>query len=114
MIQTHSEFCFCSLAIGQQYRALALLLAQDIEKHSPGTKFIILTDRPQDFSHQSNVISYKHQQQGIKCYHDKRFAISKGLSHCDSCIYIDADMRIISPMAPIEWIDEAGIAARML
>lgn len=112
MIQSQSEFCFCSLAIGQQYRALALLLAQDIEKYSPNTVFIVLTDKPQDFRHQSNVISYKHQQQGIKCYHDKRFAISKALLHCDSCIYIDADMRIIAPMAPIEWIHEAGIAAR--
>jgi hypothetical protein len=112
MVSFQSQFCFCSLAVGQNYRALALLLAQDIEKYSPHTAFIVLTDKPQDFSAQSNVIAYKHQQQGIKCYHDKRFAISKALLEYNSCIYIDADMRIILPLAPIEWINEAGIAAR--
>jgi hypothetical protein len=112
MIQFQSKFCFCSLAIGQQYRALALLLAIDIEKYSPNTAFIILTDKPQDFNNQSNVITYKHRQQGIKCYHDKRFAIAKALLQFNSCVYIDADMRIISPMAPIQWIDEPGILAR--
>jgi hypothetical protein len=112
MIQYQSQFCFCSLAIGQQYRALALLLAQDIEKFSPNTAFIILTDKPQDFIAQSNIITYKHQQQGIKCYHDKRFAISRGLLHFNSCIYIDADMRITAPVTSLEWIHQAGISAR--
>ncbi|MBF2063201.1 MAG: hypothetical protein IGS39_02020 [Calothrix sp. C42_A2020_038] len=113
MIQYQSRFCFCSLAIGQRYRALALLLAQDIQKYSPNTALIILTDKPQDFSTQSNVIAYKHRQQGIKCYHDKRFVISKALLDFNSCIYIDADMRITAPMpSNIQWIDEPGISAR--
>jgi len=43
MTQAEPEFCFCSLALGQKYRSLALLLAKDIEKYSPHTSFIVLS-----------------------------------------------------------------------
>lgn len=47
MVQQENKFCFCTLALGKKYRALALLLAKDIEKYSPHTSFVILTDNPQ-------------------------------------------------------------------
>ncbi|MFH7027679.1 MAG: hypothetical protein ACHBN1_20340 [Heteroscytonema crispum UTEX LB 1556] len=107
------KFCFCTLAFGKKYRALALLLAQDIEKFSPNTSFVVLTDSPGDFSKQSNVKAFKHKQQGVKCYHDKRFAIAKALSMSNACIFIDADMRILAAVPQdMQWIQVPGIAAR--
>jgi hypothetical protein len=108
-----ARFCFCTLAFGNNYRNLALLLAKDLENYSPGTSFIVLTDEPRDFSKQPNVLAVKHQQQSVKLYHDKRFAIAKGLSLFDSCIFLDADMRILAPVPQdMEWIKTPGINAR--
>jgi hypothetical protein len=108
-----AKFCFCTLAFGKNYRNLALLLAKDLEKYSPDTPFLILTDEPRDFSEQPNVLAFKHQQQSVKLYHDKRFAIAKGLSLFNSCIFLDADMRILAPVPQdMEWIKTPGINAR--
>ncbi|MBD2451050.1 hypothetical protein H6G76_28760 [Nostoc sp. FACHB-152] len=108
-----ARFCFCTLAFGKNYRNLALLLAKDLEKYSSETTFIVLTDEPRDFSKQPNVLAFKHQQQSVKLYHDKRFAIAKGLSLFDSCIFLDADMRILAPVThDMEWITTPGINAR--
>ncbi|MBD2563461.1 MULTISPECIES: hypothetical protein [Nostoc] len=113
MIQDKNGFCFCTLACGKNYRDLALLLAKDIEKFSPNTSFVILTDYPNDFSQQPNVLAFKHRQQSIKFYHDKRFVIAKGLSLFNSCIFIDADMRILAPVPQYpKWISTPGITAR--
>ncbi|MDJ0732745.1 MAG: hypothetical protein QNJ47_01450 [Nostocaceae cyanobacterium] len=113
MIQVETKFCFCSLALGKKYRSLALLLARDIAKYSPNTYFVILTDKPTDFTQQENVLAFKHRQKGVKCYHDKRFVIAKALSLYNSCIFMDADMRILAPVPQnIKWIQEPGITAR--
>jgi hypothetical protein len=108
-----TEFCFCSIAFGKKYRVLALLLAQDIEKYSPKTTFIVLTDNPSDFNKQANILAFKHRSQSVKFYHDKRFAIAKALSLFNSCIFIDADMRILAPVpVDMQWIKKVGITAR--
>jgi hypothetical protein len=113
-MKTEPEFCFCSLAFCQRYRDLALLLAKDIEKYSPNTYFIVLTDKISDFSQQPNVLAFKHRRQSVKFYHDKRFAIAKALSMFNSCIFMDADTRILAPVpADMEWIKEPGITARV-
>ena len=110
---SEQQFCFCTLALGKVYRGLASLLAKDLELYSPNTAFIVLTDNPQDFSKYSQVLAFQHQQQGVKCYHDKRFAIAKALSLFNSCIFIDSDMRILAPVPEyIEWLLEPGISAR--
>ncbi|MEH2106185.1 hypothetical protein [Nostoc sp.] len=110
---SQQEFCFCTLALGKVYRTLAGLLAKDLELYSPNTAFIILTDHPQEFSKYPRVLAFQHQQQGVKCYHDKRFAIAKALSLFNSCIFIDSDMRILAPVPEdIEWLLEPGISAR--
>ncbi|MEH2238188.1 hypothetical protein [Nostoc sp.] len=100
MSQGEKEFCFCTLALGERYRSHGLLLAQDIEKHSPGTKFVILTDKPQEFSNYSHVLAFPHQQQSIGCYHDKRFVIAQALSLFNTCIFVDVDIRILDKIAP--------------
>ena len=113
MTQEEKGFCFCTLALGKIYRALASLLAEDLEKYAPDTSFIVLTDNPLDFSKYSNVIAFKHRQQSVKCYHEKRFVIAKALSLFNSCIFIDADMRILAPLPQdLKWVIEPGIAAR--
>ncbi|MEH1797925.1 MAG: hypothetical protein V7L13_01915 [Nostoc sp.] len=110
---SQQEFCFCTLALGKVYRTLAGFLAKDLELYSPNTAFIILTDHPQEFSKYPQVLAFQHQQQGVKCYHDKRFTIAKALSLFNSCIFIDSDMRILAPVPEdIEWLLEPGISAR--
>jgi len=107
------KFCFCTLALGKVYRNLATLLAKDIEKYSPNTAFVILTDNPQQFSKYPHVLAFKHQQTGVKCYHDKRFAIAKSLSLFNSCIFMDSDMRILAPVPEdMGWLLAPGLSAR--
>jgi hypothetical protein len=114
MNQIQSKFCFCTLAFGKRYRSLALLLAKDIEKYSPGTSFIVLTDKPDDFCEQSNILAFKHQATSVRFYHDKRFVVAKALSMFNSCIFIDADMRILAPVPnDMAWLQKPGITARV-
>ncbi|BAY28785.1 hypothetical protein NIES2107_06170 [Nostoc carneum NIES-2107] len=110
MQQEQQEVCFCSLALGERYRSHALLLAQDIEKNLPGIYLLLLTDKPQEFSKYSHVLALKHQQQSIGCYHDKRFVIAKALSLFNTCIFVDADIRILDRfLSEIKWLP--GITA---
>ncbi|TVQ42944.1 MAG: hypothetical protein EA365_13895 [Gloeocapsa sp. DLM2.Bin57] len=91
-----NNFCFCTLAIGSRYINLALLLADDLAKYSPEINFIVLTDNPKQFKNKPNVIPYLHYPQSCKFYNDKRFVIAKSLNLYESCIYIDADMRLLA------------------
>ncbi len=100
-----------TLALGKRYRSHALLLAQDIEKYSSGTKFIVLTDNPKQFRNYSHVLAFQHQQSSIGCYHDKRFVIAQALSLFNTCIFVDADIRILEKVSPdIKWLP--GVTAR--
>lgn len=67
-----------ALAIGAKYRQLALDLAADLEKFS-SQPLLILTDKPQDFNQSSQLLVFKHSQQSVGCYHDKRYVIAKVL-----------------------------------
>jgi hypothetical protein len=108
--ETSKKFCFATLAVGKAYRNLALLLAKDIEKYSPNTSFLVLTDSPKSFSNQKNVIAVQHRQY-FYCDNDKKFLIEKALSMFESCICIDADMRILAPIPQdLKWLP--GITAR--
>jgi hypothetical protein len=108
-----AKFCFCTLALGDNYRALAKDLAKDLEQHSPKTPLLIFTDRPQDFSQHPNVITHKHHQQSVGCYHDKRLVLKQAIQQFPACIFIDADMRILSSVPEdLAWLSVPGIAAR--
>lgn len=112
MKSQESKFCFCTLALGENYCNLAIELANDLKEYAPTTSLIVLTDRPQKFSKVTNVLAFQHRQQSIGCYHDKRFAIAKGLSMFKSCIFIDADMRILAPLPNnLSW--QPGVTARI-
>ncbi|MBD2201098.1 hypothetical protein H6G33_00585 [Calothrix sp. FACHB-1219] len=113
MATSKLEFCFCTLAFGNRYISLALLLAKDLEKYSPNTCLVVLTDNTDNFNKQTNVLAYKHKQQSVKLYHDKRFVLEKALLLFDSCIFIDADMRILKPVPQdMTWLKVPGISAR--
>lgn len=101
------------MALGKNYCALGLELAKDLEKHSPEVSLVILTDSPKYFQDQSNVLAFKHRQISLGCYHDKRFVIAKALSLFNSCLFIDADMRILAPIPlNIQW--QPGITAKIV
>jgi hypothetical protein len=111
-MQSKNKFCFATLALGKNYRALALELANDLAKFAPHISFVILTDKPQDFQEMANVLAFPHQQKSIGCYHDKLFVIEKGLSLFDSCMFLDADMRILAPITEdLHW--QPGITAKI-
>ncbi|MFB2920568.1 hypothetical protein [Aerosakkonema funiforme] len=112
MEELEKDFCFCTLALGSKYHALAKQLAGDLEKYSPGTKLVIYTENPAEFKEQKNILAFQHQQQGIlHCYHDKRFVVEKALSLFRVVINIDADTRIKEKI-PEELKFEPGIFGR--
>ena len=91
----NKNFCFCTLAMGERYRAMAGQLARDLEGNFPGGAFIVLTDEPRYFKGHSNVVAFKHRQRGVfSCYNDKRFVMAKALSLYRTAICFDCDMRI--------------------
>ena len=108
---SESSFCFCTFTSGPIYRQLTKLLVQDLEKYAPEIPFIIFTDRPSDFSNNSNVLPFKHTRQAISYHHERRFAVAKSLSMFNSCMYLDADLRICAPVPKnMQWLP--GIVAR--
>lgn len=105
------NFCFCTFTSGATYRALTKLLARDLEKYAPEISFIILTDKPDDFSQHKNVCAFEHKRQAISYHHERRFAIAKSLEKFHSCMYLDADLRICAPVPQnMNWLP--GITAR--
>jgi hypothetical protein len=112
MTQEKLEFCFGTLALGKNYRRLALILAKDLETYCPNSTLIVLTDNPPEFLTQKNVLAVQHRQKFF-CDNDKCFLIEKALSLFDCCICIDADMRILAPFPQdLQWLP--GITARSL
>ncbi|MDF5720711.1 MAG: hypothetical protein PUP91_09540, partial [Rhizonema sp. PD37] len=100
MHQEQKDFCFCTLALGKKYRIFSQQLAEDLAERFPGVFLVIYTDEPKDFHNNSNVLAYKHNQQGVLfCYHDKRFPLAKALSKFRVAIFVDADMRIVNEIS---------------
>ncbi|MBE9197620.1 MULTISPECIES: hypothetical protein [unclassified Nodularia (in: cyanobacteria)] len=111
MSHEQKDFCFCTLALRNKYRLLAQQLASDLEKYSPGTILLVLTDEPSCFQENSNVLAFKHRQQGIlHCYNDKSILMEVALSKFPAAIHIDADTRILAPLPDnLQW--KPGITA---
>lgn len=113
-IQTfNNAYCFCTLALGSNYSNLALELAQDLVQCAPSIKMVVLTDHPAAFQNCPNVLTFKHHQQSLGCYHDKQFVLKQALTLFEACIFVDADMRILAPIPPdLEW--QPGITAKIV
>ncbi|WP_286804230.1 MULTISPECIES: hypothetical protein [unclassified Marinimicrobium] len=91
----NSDFCFCTLAIGLEYRLAALFLANDIKNKAPNTPLVVLTDDHTTFSGYSNILAIPFKSDSIfGCYHDKRYVIAQALLRFQSCCYLDADCRL--------------------
>lgn len=113
MNQQNIDFCFCTFASGKLYRDLVKNLIGDFKKYAPGIPVILLTDKPSDFHdrHNDNLVILGHKRQGILSYHERRFAIAYALSKFNSCMYLDADVRICAPI-PDKMLWSPGITAR--
>ncbi|MFM7424548.1 MAG: hypothetical protein ACKO7W_06065 [Elainella sp.] len=108
-----SPYCFCTLALGNNYRNLALQLAQDLAQYAPSVSLVVLTDRPAAFADCPQVLAFAHQQQSLGCYHDKQFVLKQALSLFPACVFVDADMRILAPIpADLTW--QPGITAKLV
>ncbi|WP_427162476.1 hypothetical protein ACQFX9_13535 [Aliinostoc sp. HNIBRCY26] len=105
------DFCFCTLAVGERYRKHTRMLAQDIQQYTPNINLCVLTDQPEDFQDCPHVIGFKHKLKSVKGYHDKRFVLDKALSLFESCMFLDADVRILDTFVEeMNW--PLGISAR--
>ena len=87
------------------------MLAADIQKHAPDIAFIVLTDRPQEFERIPNVLAHSHRLQSVKGYHDKRLVLEKALTLFESCVFVDADIRILGAV-PKALPFSTGLVAR--
>jgi hypothetical protein len=73
---SHSSFCFATLALGAPYWAAAIRLASDLETHAPGKSLVVLTDNPIAFRNQYNIIPHFHRQKELfNCWNDKSFYV---------------------------------------
>lgn len=107
----NQDFCFCTLALRNKYRLLAQQLANDLYKYSPGTKLLVLTDKPDFFRDNPHILAVQHRQNGIlHCYHDKSILMEIALSKFSTAIHIDADTRILAALPEnLQW--KPGITA---
>lgn len=106
-------FCFCTLALGDKYCKFATLLLEDLSKYAPHVNLVILTNNPKKFESYSNAIPFFHSQKSVGAYHDKRYVLEKALELFESCIFVDADVRILSSVPnQLEWLESSGIHAR--
>jgi len=117
---------FCTLAIGAPYRTRAKLLCADLAPHP----CMVLTDEPEDFRDMPWIRAKIHlptgpmaedylrrpeilgSQKSTAAYHDKRFVIEEALADHGSCIFIDADTRLVGPWPSIRCGPGLSIAGR--
>ena len=105
------EVCYTSLALGRLYNQHALQLAKDIALFSPKIPFVALTDRPHLYKNLNGVLAIKHTPQSVGIYHDKLFCIKESLSRFNTCIFLDADCRLLGDFAQSrQW--KPGITAK--
>jgi hypothetical protein len=105
-----NEYCICTLALGEKYCLLAKQLAQDLEQFS-NHPFLVLTDDPSHFYKLHNVITINHRKLSMLGYNDKLCVVQKALKVYDTCIFLDADVRILGPVFLDDELFKPGISA---
>jgi hypothetical protein len=110
-MKMNGHFCFCTLALGRKYCNRANQLASDLERFSPKEPFLVLTDNPSIFKNSKNVIAIKHRQRSVLGYNDKLCVVNKALERFDTCIFLDADLRIFETVHLPEEIFQPGLRA---
>ncbi len=115
-IRFDNSVCFATLALGARHVFHACQLAADLERFAPNSVLIVLSDNPSAFKECANVIASRHRQQSpFRCFHDKRFLINTAFEHAETCIVIDANIRVLAPLLPEHTASlETGINAAHL
>jgi glycosyltransferase involved in cell wall biosynthesis len=96
--KSSQDYCFCTLAIGKGYRDFAMDLINDLKVYAPRKKIVILSDRISDFKSIESVLAFQYKPESVYFYFEKAAAIKKALELYEHCIFIDSDIRIISPV----------------
>jgi hypothetical protein len=111
MLESHRNFCFCTLALRSQYRQLAQQLAADLAQYAPGITLVVGTDRPEDFANCANVWAFRLKSQGVlHCFHDKRFVLAQARSRFAVVVQLDADTQMTGQLPAIDGLTP-GLAA---
>jgi hypothetical protein len=108
------DFCFCTLALGLRYSALAKQLAGDLARYAPGAPFIVFSDCPSVFRDAPNVQVFPHRRRSVLGYNDKLCVIHRALQLHRTCIFLDADGRIFDKVELEDEIFEPGLRAYRL
>lgn len=94
-----SQIRLCTVAIGDDYRAMARRLARDLLRYAPGRELVIGTDRVEDFRGAGNTSAFPVAARSRwGCYNAKRLALRKALKDADVAIHVDADSRIVASL----------------
>lgn len=105
------SYCFCTLALGEGYAKLALQLAGDIAQFAPSAYLFVLSDHPQILQGVPNVIVRRHQRRSAMGYNDKLCVVAKALEEFETCIFLDADVRILQGVFLEPTVFGAGLRA---
>jgi len=114
MAEIGGKWCFCTLALGERYCQLARQLAGDIALHSPATPFLVLTDLPEALEGPRNIVAVPHRKRSVKGYNDKLCVIAKALQMYDTCVFLDADTRIVGQVNNSQDMFRPGIQAAIV
>lgn len=105
-----NKICFCTLAVGVEYRLASLFLYQTIEFYNKGMELVVLTDDTSFYKHYPNITAIHFATDSMfGCYHDKRFVIAQALLRYESCCYLDSDCRLLAAL-PDSYHDLQGSA----
>ncbi|MEM6255389.1 MAG: hypothetical protein AAF821_20940 [Cyanobacteria bacterium P01_D01_bin.156] len=94
-----SKICYTTLAVGYEYNLHAQQLVKDVLRLSPNIPIVVLTDRPNSFCKNQNVIPIKHTIKSVGIFHDKLHCVEKSLERFETCIFLDADCRLIEDIS---------------
>jgi hypothetical protein len=110
-IDHRQKYCFCTLALGVNYCNLAKQLACDLAQFSPESTLLVLTDHPSIFNNVNNVDVVYHRKRSVNGYNDKLCVIYKALESANTCIFLDADFKILGPIHLDQSVFEPGLRA---
>lgn len=105
------HYCFCTLALGEGYALLALQLAGDIARFAPGASLFVLSDHSHLLAGTANVVVRPHVRRSALGYNDKLCVVAQALREFDTCIFLDADVRILQPVHLEPTVFEPGLHA---
>lgn len=90
------NYCFATMAVGDEYIELAKKLLVDIFHYFPEATIYVLTDNKDNFSEfPVTIVPFKRQGYWYM-YHEKQQAIRAAAEKFDACLFLDADCRLVA------------------